>query len=320
MKRFLKIAAWVVGILLIVVLGFAAFINFRGIPSYDPPKVDLAVEVTPERVAHGERLSAVLCTECHRSDKERKLSGKLLVDIPKEFGTVYSKNITNDPEIGIGNWTDGQIYGLLRTGIHKNGQYLPPYMPKFPLMSDEDIHSIIAFLRSDRPLVQASQLESPDCQPSFLVKLLSQFAFKPYALPEKTIFVPDTTDLVAHGEYLVHGRLACFGCHSADFKTVNELEPTKSVGYLAGGNPLLNYEGEVVRSANITIDKETGIGSWTEEQFITAMKTGQTPNGPYYYPMLPYNVLDTLEVRAIWAYLNTVPPVKNAVERYPKSF
>lgn len=320
MKRFLKVTAWIVGILLVIILGFAAFINFRGIPTYDPPKVDLAVEVTPERVAHGERLSAVLCTECHRSDKERKLSGKLMVDIPKEFGTVYTKNITNDPEIGIGAWTDGEIYALLRTGIRRDGSYIPPYMPKFPLMADEDIYSIIAFLRSDRPLVQASQLEPPDSKPSFLVKMLSNFAFKPYPMPTEKIVVPDTTNLVAHGEYLVHGRLACYSCHSADFKTVNELEPTKSVGYLAGGNPLLNYEGEVVRSANITMDKETGIGSWTEAQFITALKTGQTPNGPYVYPMLAYTVLDTLEIRAIWAFLNTVPPVNNKVDRYPKNF
>jgi len=316
MKRFLKITAWVVGILLVIILGFAAFINFQGIPKYDPPKVDLTVEVTPERVAHGERLSAVLCTECHVSDKERKLSGKLLVDIPKEFGTAYSKNITNDPEVGIGKWTDGEIYALLRTGIKKDGNYIPPYMPKFPNMSDEDIYSIIAFLRSERPLVQASQQEPPDCQPSFLVKMLSNFVFKPYPMPEQEIIAPDTTDLVTHGEYLVNARLGCFACHSADFKTVNDLEPKKSVGYLAGGNPMLNYEGEVVRSANITMDKETGIGSWTEEQFVTALKTGQTPNGPYVYPMLAYTVLDTVEIRAIWAYLNTIPPVNNRVERY----
>lgn len=315
MKRFLKITAWVVGILLIIILGFAAFIQIKGIPTYEPQTVDLKVEVTPERIEQGQKLSAMLCSSCHLSEKEQRLSGKEIYDLPKEFGVAYSKNITNDKVKGIGEWTDGEIYVMLRTGVNRDGLYSPPYMPKFPLMSDEDIYSIIAYLRSDLPVVQASNLEPPNSEPSFLTKLLCHVAFKPFPLPEKKIVTPDISDQVAYGKYLVQGQLACFGCHSADFKTVNDLEPEKSVGYLGGGNPMPDLEGKIIPSANITMDKETGIGNWTEEQFVNAMLTGQTPNGPMRYPMMPHSVLDTAEITAIWAYLKTVSPLKNAVAR-----
>lgn len=319
MKRFLKITAWVVGILLVIILGFAVFIQIKGIPTYEPQTVDLKVEVTPERVAQGQKLSAMLCSACHLSEKEQKLSGKQIYDLPKEFGIAYSKNITNDKVKGIGDWTDGEIYTMLRTGVNRDGLYSPPYMPKFPLMSDEDIYSVIAYLRSDLPVVQASNLEPPNSEPSFLTKLLCNFAFKPFPLPEKTIVTPDISDQVAYGKYLVQGQIGCFSCHSADFKTVNDLEPEKSVGYLGGGNPMPDLEGNIIPTANITMDKETGIGNWTEDQFVTAILTGQTPNGPMRYPMVPHSVLDTAEVTAIWAYLNTVPPLKNAVARAPRN-
>ena len=75
-------------------------------------------------------------------------------------------------------------------------------------------------------------------------------------------------------------------------------------------------EGKEIVTLNITMDEETGIGKWTEEQFIKAVKSGQVPNGPALrYPMQAYSNLTDQEVRAIYAYLKTVPKQKNKVER-----
>ena len=187
-------------------------------------------------------------------------------------------------------------------------------MPKFPLLSDEDLEAIIAYLRSDRPEVQATETEPPACKPSFMTKALSRFAFKPLPYPEKAVTAPTPTDQVAYGSYLATGRLGCFHCHSADFKTNNELVPEKSVGFFAGGNKLFDMEGQVVYSPNITMDKETGIGNWTEEDFLQAVKWGQNPRGgTYAYPMLPYTTIPDEDIRAIYAYLKTVPALKNDV-------
>jgi cytochrome c2 len=81
------------------------------------------------------------------------MTGKELPEMA-ELGKIYSKNITHDPLSGIGKWTDGELYSFMRTGIKPDGQYVPIYMPKFPLMSDEDLKSVIAWLRSDSYPVQ----------------------------------------------------------------------------------------------------------------------------------------------------------------------
>jgi hypothetical protein len=80
---------------------------------------------------------------------------------------------------------------------------------------------------------------------------------------------------------------------------------------------MLNFEAELVYSANITMDKETGIGGWTKQQFLEAVKYGKNPKGgPLYYPMFPHTTLTDTEVNAIYDYLQTIPTIKNQVVRY----
>ena len=111
------------------------------------------MQVTPERVAQGEKIASVQCMVCHRGS-DGKLSGRLLQELPPEFGEIpHSANITQSKEHGIGKWTDAEIAYLLRTGVKPDGQFLPVYMPKFPHLSDEDLRSVIALLHSDKPYV-----------------------------------------------------------------------------------------------------------------------------------------------------------------------
>jgi len=294
----------------VAVAGFALYIHFRGIPKYKPVVVDLKFEHTPERIQHGSKLVRTLCAECHGGD-DGKLSGGKLDDIPKEFGTAYAPNITNHKEYGIGSWTDGQVAVLLRTGLRPDGQYVPLWMPKFNHMAEEDILSVIAFLRSDEDLVQPSEVVQPRSKPSFLSKFLCSTTFKPFKYPTEEIPIPDRKDKVAYGRYLAIGRWDCYNCHSADFKTNNPLEPEKSVGFMGGGNKFSTRDGGVIHSANLTFD-ETGIAKYTEEEFIRAVKTGVKRDGtPVQYPMFPFAVLEDEEASAIYAYLKTVPKVSN---------
>jgi mono/diheme cytochrome c family protein len=228
---------------------------------------------------------------------------------------IYAPNITKDKTYGIGNWTDGEILFLLRTGIKKDGKYAPPYMAKLPNLADKDMNAIISFLRSEHPLVAADPTPDQPSQPSFLTKFLCQVAFGPFEMPKGKISMPDTANQVAWGKYLAH-NLDCFSCHSADFKTNNFLEPEKSEGYFAGGNKPLNLEGKVVLTPNLTPDPETGIGKMTEEQFIRVLKTGlKEGTAAMQYPMFPYDKLSDKEASAIFKYLKTIPPIKNKVER-----
>jgi hypothetical protein len=119
-----------------------------------------------------------------------------------------------------------------------------------------------------------------------------------------------------YGRYLVTGRWQCFGCHSADFTTVDDLHPERSGGYLGGGNGMPDVTGRIVYSANITPDSETGIGDWTLEQFRRAVVEGIRPdNRPLLYPMVPFRLLTEAELEAMFAYLRSVPAIQNKVPR-----
>ena len=317
MKKFLKILGIIVAIVLLVGLAGFSFIEIRGIPSYEVKKINYTVQVTPERVARGKKITLLLCADCHRSNQTGKLTGRPMTETPKEFGTIYTQNITQDKTYGIGGWTDGELIYLLRTGIKRDGKYAPPYMAKLPHMSDEDLNSVIAFLHSDDPLVTASATPDIPCEPSFLTKFLCMVAFKPFKMPAQKIDMPDTNNAVQFGKYLVF-NLECFTCHSADYKTDNWEEPALSKGYLGGGNKPLDRDGKIIVTQNLTPDNETGIGSWTEQRFVNAIKYGTMENDrSLRFPMVPYIYLTDTEAKAIYAYLKTVPPIKNKVPRSP---
>ena len=317
MKRIIGITLRLLGVILVAILGIAAYVQIKGIPTYKPIiPTDFKADATPQRVEHGLKSVTLACYDCHVSKEENQLSGKFIADMPKEFGVVYSKNITKHPDKGIGKWTDGEIAYFLRTGVRKDGTYAPPYMPKFPLMSDEDIRSVIAFLRSDHVFVQPSERQPPLTQPSFLTKMLATFIFKPYPFDLAPAVTPTPSDEKVYGKYLADAVYGCTNCHSKDFKSNNELVPPKNVGYGAGGNPMPDLEGNIINSANITPDKQTGIGDWTAEEFIAEVKHGKGKDGqPLRYPMAPKAAMDSNEIKAIFSYLKTIPAINNPVDR-----
>lgn len=107
-------------------------------------------------------------------------------------------------------------------------------------------------------------------------------------------------DLVARGKY-VFGAAAGCGCHTEKGQPLN-----------SGGR---RYDGPfgTVYSTNVTPDRETGIGGWTDEQIITAIRLGRRPNGERLIPVHPYTVFNGMaeaDLKAVVVYLRSVPPVK----------
>jgi mono/diheme cytochrome c family protein len=297
--------------------GLLVYAQVAGIPSYlhrAPPR---HVEVTSERVAAGRNLAMTLCTGCHLDPATKRLTGKHLADLPTEFGVVYSANITRSRTQGIGAWSDGDLAYLLRTGVRPDGRYVPPYMVKLPHLSDEELDAIIAFLRSDDEMVAAADVPAKEVTaPSLLVKVLTRLVMKPLPFPTKPVVAAARTDTVAYGRYLVFSR-DCFSCHSEDFKSANVLEPEKTPGYFGGGNVLLGMSGEKVPSANLTPDPRTGIGRWSEADFVRALRSGiSRDGGVLHYPMGPKPEIDEEQARAIYAYLRTIPVLENRVARF----
>jgi len=314
MKKFVKIGGTVLLVILAAVIGFVVWVQVRGVPTYEVPTAQLPtplVVATPTKIDLGEKLVMASCADCHLNRQTNSLSGHQLLDIPKEFGAIYSANITQDKTYGIGSWSDAEVVTLLRTGIGRDGRYRL-IMPHFVHMSDEDMSSILAFLHSGSPWVKPTPTPTPTQQPSFLLKTLANTVMKPTPLPTRSIAPPEPAEALAYGRYLVVGRYQCFECHSKDFKTNNAERPEQSEGYLGGGNQLATPQGQPIYSRNITADTETGIGTWTEAQFAQAVRYGMAPSGPLQNPMPKYSRLTDVEVHALYTYLQSVPKIKNA--------
>ncbi|MCB0572597.1 MAG: c-type cytochrome [Phaeodactylibacter sp.] len=314
MKKTLKIAGIGFGILLSIVLIAAAWVQFTPMPVYDvvPPVVQLPTDSAS--LAKGKKVVELLCAHCHLGD-DGKMSGRLFSPASDPFGEIWSANITQHPTKGIGRYTDGELAYLMRTGINRDGRIVG-YMMCHPNMSDEDLASIVAYLRSGADIMQPSEAvhPAPAYLSSFMVKALIKFGvFKPLPYDGKPISAPPATEQVAYGRYLATEFYECYTCHSANFETNNLLEPEKSPGYFAGGNPVPDEAFNTCISPNITPSKEHGIGNWTEDQFLVAVKSGTRPDGTLLQHQMPrFATLDDTEVRAIWAYLRTVPPVEES--------
>jgi mono/diheme cytochrome c family protein len=314
MKKILKWSGYALLGIISLLLCVAAYIQFAPFPIYEVKAPDLKITADSTRVAEGRRIVLTECVHCHRGTDGR-LSGDLWSNEPS-LGKIWSANLTQHPTAGIGSYTDGELAHLMRTGIKRTGRFAGPFM-QFPLMSDEDLASIIVFLRSAAPEVQPSERRQPPSELTFLGKMWLKILVKPLPYPKNPIVAPPTTDKMAYGRYLATAKWSCFQCHSAGFESNNDVEPEKSKGYFGGGNAIADKENIPVLSANISPDKETGIGAWTEAQFGEAVRFGKRPDGKALsHLMPPFSSLTDAEVSALWAYLQTVPPIQNQVQRY----
>lgn len=314
MKKFLKILGLVLGVILLVILATAAWVNFTDLPTYQPQQLEVKLPTDSLSLANGAKIARTVCAYCHRSDNGT-FDGKLFSDESEGFGEIWSANLTHHPNANIAKYSDGELAYLLRTGVKKDGKMAGPFM-LFPKLSDEDLAAVIAFLRSDAPELHASEAVRHS-RYSFLAKALIKFGvFDPLEYEGKPITAPAATDHVAFGRYLATSRYDCAGCHSANFETNNILEPEKSVGYFAGGNILKGHDGKYVASRNITPHPLQGIGKWTEEQFKHAVRSGVRPDGTALSTAMPRFVLqDEAEIEAIWAYLKTVPAMETTITK-----
>lgn len=314
-KRRLFAFAVLVGVVAIAVLGFVLRVELGWPIMREIAAPAITVEPTSERLARGKKLVRIRCALCHYDQKTNALTGAHLVSEPKEFGTVYSANITAHPALGTGRYTDGELMVLLRTGVKRDGVSSGQYMAS-PFLADEDLYSIIAFLRSDDPWIRPHDTPSKKSEWTFQYKAIATFTFPEHPMPSEPIERPKAGDAVALGRYIVTAVADCFVCHSESFPTLDAKNPENSAGYMGGGNSVLDARRKVVRGANLTMDADTGIGTWSEDDFVRAVRTGMRPdNRPLRYPMLAYPDLSEDEVRAVWAYLQTLPKLHNDVPR-----
>ncbi len=307
MRRFKKILKWTGLVLLFLILGVTITVMGRQNVKYDRPYPNIRASADPNVILRGKELifGAAHCADCHsqgNTDSLIKLglpvdlSGGYVFDIP--LGKIYVKNITPDDETGIGRLTDAEIARALRYGVHADGTVVFNFMP-FQDMSDEDLTAIISYLRAQRPVKN----KVPDNDLNILGKAVKAFMVKPVG-PRgdiKSQVVRDSS--VSYGEYLANNVANCGGCHtqrtlSGDFTG----EP------YAGGNVM-----DGIMTPNITPDSSSRIFGWSEMNFIDRFRMGRIVEGSH-MPWPSYGRMSDADLKAIYAYLKTLKPVRTETE------
>ena len=236
------------------------------------------------------------------------LTGKRMEDLPRPIGKVYSSNLTGSRSHGaVAAYNDGELAYLLRTGIARDGRYLP-FMVR-PNLSDEDMQDIIAFLRSGAGAAKPVDLIAGATRLSPIGKLGFAVMAKPLSYREHV--APPRTQIDT-GRYLVD-NIGCFHCHSKSLTALDYELPEKSKGYLAGGARFKGKEG-VVRGANITFDAATGIGGYSREEFRAAIQHRTARGGRKMRPPTEEFDLTNAECDAIYEYIRSLPPKRHRVK------
>ena len=248
---------------------------------------------------------------CHTVPKETENAGGRAFPIP--FGTVYSTNITQDKETGLGSWTDQQIHDALVKGIRSDGSRILPVMPyeAYSGMAQEDLTALIAYLRTLKSVKKATpQLKSwapfnRSLGAPLWLKVFGRFSDPPAQAPKSGI---------ERGRYLVEHVSLCSDCHTPrNFIGV----PNRSL-YLAGANKKIGPLGQEV--PNITPDKETGIGEWKREEIAAVLLTGTKPDLDNIQGLMAeviehgFKNMTKEDALAIADYLKSVPAIKNKTE------
>lgn len=317
MKKKLIIAF---SVILFVLVGMVVYVK-AGMPraNFDPA---VSIDLTSADIEHGKYLAnhVAACVDCHSKRDWSKFSGPIVpgtvggggeyfgpeMGFPGEF---YSKNLT---PFHLGDWTDAEIFRAITCGVSKDGKALFPVMPYlyYGKMPKEDVVDIIAYLRRLEPVEHATPPSKPDFPMNFIINTIP----KNPKFEEK----PDPSDKLAYGRYLVNAA-ACMECHTP---VKNGQVIVENVFW--GGRPFEMPNG-ILRSPNLTPDRATGIGTWSEEMFIKRFKAYEDLSSlpsiseEDYNTLMPWSMyagMKNEDLAAIYTYLKSLEPKTNLIEKF----
>ncbi len=259
-----------------------------------------------EQIERGRYLTAAGdCAACHTVPGGEPFAGGLPIHTP--FGTIVSSNITPDRETGIGAWTDENFVAALHKGLRANGSNLYPAMPypSYTKVSRDDALAMRAYLWTISPVkhsVVADQLPFP-LSIRFDMKAWNALNFKEGRYQP----VPDKSAEWNRGAYLVQGLGHCGTCHTAK----------NAIGAEKADQALRGSEIEAWLAPDITNDRRTGLGSWSQDELVSYLKTGSNQHGVASGPMSDVVRLSTSQMsdddlKAIAVYLKDLSPAASA--------
>jgi mono/diheme cytochrome c family protein len=307
----------VVGGVLVVVAGAGAvFVASRQNLRFDAPYPDVAASSDSSIVARGHYIvrDVAPCAACHGDPSQRKawangtdvpLIGGFVFDIPP--GQFYTRNLTPDAETGLGNVKDRAIARALRYGVGHDGRALLPFM-EMQGLSDDDLLAVVSYLRTQAPVRNVV----PAHHFTLLGKVIRATALaNPVGPAAPPLARSPRGASVETGRYLVESVALCWGCHTQRSRMTGAL-----TGPRFGGATGLTESDDPRHSwspPNITGDPETGrLGKLNEDQFVARFRQGRViPGSPM--PWQAFSRMAEEDLRAIYRYLKSVPPVRRDV-------
>ncbi len=312
-----------IGVLLLFIIGVGGLLGFL---YFANPAIgeapEITIDKTPERVERGKYLAhhVNLCMDCHAIREWDKLTGPPKPGTEGSGGEIFNHDMgfpgefisPNITPFALSDWTDGEIYRAITSGVNKSGDPLFPIMPwpHYGKMDKEDVYSIIAYIRTLDPIETTPVASKADFPLNFIMR-----TFPKEAVHESK---PDPSDALAYGAYVTNAA-GCYDCHTKQVKG-------EFVGKtFAGGMEFKMGPTSILRSANITPDPKFGIGKMSKEMFIQRFKVyGEnftpTPVGENGYqtvmPWMMYAGMSESDLGAIYDYLMSLEPVEEEVVKY----
>lgn len=326
LRKIFKVIGWIIGVVVLLVVGLGLYVNASWDKPIERSVKPMKASMDSASIGRGEFLykNGVLCWMCHGENRQPNTlpSGGAkedLQDIGPGFGVFYIPNITPDNETGIGQWSDGELVQVIREGLNRKGRpvFIMP-SERFQGLSDEDALAIVSYLRSLPP----TKNPVPAHEPSLVTKALFTFGvIKSQPQITEAVQAPPRGVTVEWGKYLTSHASTCMDCHSPVNFDNGQFYKDSS---LTGGNFPFGKAGvgqsvdqpTFAYGPNLTPDPETGIGTWTEEQFLMAVRVGMRPDSTVLTTHMPYAYLGMWpeeDLRAVYLFLKSVPPVRKQV-------
>lgn len=304
----MTIAARIIALFLVAVVGASLFGIYRIASAIPDPTISAQTASRNPDPGHG-RIVALEgdCAACHSAPNEDPFAGGVALATP--VGTLYSSNITPDPEQGIGEYSFPDFVRLMRLGVTPSGKRLYPAMPytSYAKVSDEDLQDLFAWLRKEVP---PSGRPNRKGDISWPLTMRWPLALWNLAFHKATPFQPDPSRGAEwnRGAYLVQGLTHCGACHTPRNFAYAEKD-------LDGATPLFlsgaSFDGQ--SPINLRGNEGDGLGSWSKADIVQLLASGRNPHSAVSGSMgdvvrFSLQYLGEAELAAIAAYLKSLPP------------
>jgi mono/diheme cytochrome c family protein len=273
--------------------GFAAIAWRSAIPPIDPPA---AAGFDPALVRKGADLAALGdCDTCHTAPGGQPFAGGL--PLPTPFGTIFTTNITPDPDSGIGRWSEAAFRRAMREGVDRDGDHLYPAFPydHFTLVTDEDDRALYAFLMTRQPVAA----RAPATRLPFPLNLRFMLAGWKLLFLRQGPYQPDPAQDAEwnRGAYLAEGLGHCGACHT----------PRNLLGAEQTGQRFAGGEAEGWTAYPLNAASPAPV-PWTEQSLYHYLRTGWhglhgTARGPMTPVVGNLAALPDADVQAIAVYI-----------------